>query len=119
LPSTAAVLDLLQRIGHANLGLLLDIGHCLLSNEHAPAVVTRAKDRLFYVHLDDNDGVSDLHWPLLTGRLTEKLLRATLESLRREAYAGGLSLELRAENAEAAEGLRKGRELVQILLQSA
>jgi sugar phosphate isomerase/epimerase len=118
LPSAAAVLDLLQHVGHANLGLLLDIGHCLLSNEHAPGAVAGAKDRLFYMHLDDNDGISDLHWPLLRGRLTEELLRATLDSLRRQGYAGGLSLELRAENAEAAEGLRRGRELVQRLLQN-
>jgi sugar phosphate isomerase/epimerase len=30
LPSAAATLNSLNQIGHANLGLLLDIGHCLL-----------------------------------------------------------------------------------------
>jgi sugar phosphate isomerase/epimerase len=118
LPSAAATLDLLERLEHANLGLLLDVGHCLLTNEDPAAVVARAKDRLFYVHLDDNDGTSDLHWPLLQGRLTEKLLRQTFDSLVREGYAGGLALELRAENAEAAEALRQGRELLHRLQQS-
>lgn len=118
LPTVAATLDLLDRIGHRNLGLLLDVGHCLLSGEAPPTEVAQAKDRLFYVHLDDNDGLSDLHWPLLTGRLTEELLRATLASMVGQGYMGGLALELRAENAEPAEALRQGRQLVQRLLQT-
>jgi sugar phosphate isomerase/epimerase len=117
LPSAAVTLDFLEQIRHANLGLLLDVGHCLLSKEDPAAVVARAKERLFYVHLDDNDGVSDLHWPLLTGRLTEDWLRATLDALMKNGYAGGLAFELRAESAEGAEALRRGRELVIGLLQ--
>src|SRR6266851_8246852 len=116
LPSAAATLELLHRLGHENLGLLLDVGHCLLSGEDPGAVITQAKDRLFYVHLDDNDGVADLHWPLLIGRLTEGALRRTLASLMEQGYASGLSLELRAENAEPAEALRQGRELLEKLL---
>jgi sugar phosphate isomerase/epimerase len=89
LPSAAAALEVLERLGHANLGLLLDIGHCLLSKENPAAVVAQAKDRLFYVHLDDNDGASDLHWPLLKGQLTEDMLQATVDSLATAGYAGG------------------------------
>jgi sugar phosphate isomerase/epimerase len=117
LPSAAATLALLEQIGHPNLGLLLDVGHCLLSREDPAAVIARAKEHLFYVHLDDNDGVSDLHWPLLTGRLTEELLRATLAALFAQQYTGALCLESRAENAEPAEALRQGRQLVERLLQ--
>jgi sugar phosphate isomerase/epimerase len=117
LPTVAATLDLLDHIGHQNLGLLIDVGHCLLSCEDPAAAFLQAKDRLFYVHVDDNAGTSDLHWPLLTGRLTEELLRATLASLMEQGYTGGLSLELRAENAEPAEALRQGRELLEKLLQ--
>src|SRR5262249_15004041 len=98
LPSATATLDFLKRIGHDNLGLLLDVGHCLISREDPATVVAHAKERLFYVHLDDNDGVNDLHLPLLKGYLTEQTLRATLASLQSEGYAGGLSLELRSEN---------------------
>jgi sugar phosphate isomerase/epimerase len=118
LPSAAATLALLEQIGHENLGLLVDGGHCLLSHEDPAAVVASAKNRLFYVHLDDNDGVSDLHWPLLTGRLTEDMLRATVASLVAHGYVGGLSLELSAQHAEPAAALRQGRELLEKLLQS-
>src|SRR5262249_57047811 len=98
--------------------LLMDVGHCLLSGEDPAAVVASAGKRLLYVHLDDNDGASDLHWPLLTGRLSEEMLRATFASLKDQGYAGTLALELRAENAEPAEALRQGKQLVERLWQA-
>lgn len=118
LPTAVATLALLNRIGHPNLGLLLDVGHCLISHEDLVAVITQARDRLFYIHLDDNDGVADLHWPLLAGRLTEDMLRAMLACLLEQAYGGGLALELRAENPEPEEALRQGRQLLERLFQS-
>ena len=30
---------------------------------------------LGYVHLDDNDGINDLHWSLLEGVMTDESLR--------------------------------------------
>jgi sugar phosphate isomerase/epimerase len=118
LPSAAATLALLEQIGHENLGLLLDVGHCLLSQEDPATVIGSANKRLFYLHLDDNDGVSDLHWPLLTGRLTQDMLRATVDSLGTQGYAGALSLEFRAQHAEPAAALQRGRELLEKLLQN-
>ncbi len=56
-----------QTVGADNLGVTLDIGHAMLANENgsqAAALLTRAK-RLFYVHLNDNDGRAD--WDLLPG----------------------------------------------------
>jgi sugar phosphate isomerase/epimerase len=114
LATAAATLDWLGRAGHANLALLLDVGHCLLSGEEPADIIRQAGPHLGYVHLDDNDGVSDLHWPLLTGRLTRAMLAAAVAVLREERYAGGLALELRAENAEVA--LRDGKRLVEALL---
>src|SRR5437762_1171210 len=65
LPDVTAVLNWLDRVGHANLALLLDLGHCLISNEDPAGAVRQAGARLGYVHVDDNDGKGDLHWPLL------------------------------------------------------
>jgi sugar phosphate isomerase/epimerase len=115
LPSAARTLDWLEQIGHANLGLLLDVGHCLLSGEDAAAVVQRAAGRLAHVHLDDNDGAADLHWPLLTGRLTHGQLAEVLAALRGIGYRGGLSLELHGA-ADPAAALRDGKALVERLL---
>jgi xylose isomerase len=53
--------------GSDNLGATLDIGHALYAGERpaqSAALLARAK-RLFYVHLNDNDGRWD--WDMLPG----------------------------------------------------
>lgn len=113
LPSALGMLDWLERLGHANLFLLLDVGHCLLTGEEAAAVVARAGSRLGYVHFDDNDGVGDLHWPLLTGRLTEEALRRALAALTAAGYRGVVALELNPQNADPVAALRDGKALLE------
>jgi sugar phosphate isomerase/epimerase len=98
-------LDWLDQFGAAGPGLLLDIGHCLISGEDAAAVVRHAGPRLAYVHLDDNDGVGDLHWPLLTGRLTEAHLCELSLALKEVGYRGTVALELNARNADPVQAL--------------
>ena len=112
LPTVAAALEWLARVDHTNLFLLLDVGHCLISEEDPSQAVVQAGDRLGYVHLDDNDSVSDLHWPLLTGRLTGDTLEAFLLVLQLGGYDGGVALELNPKNADPVAALREGRRLV-------
>jgi sugar phosphate isomerase/epimerase len=113
LPTVAATLAWLERIGHDNLSLLLDVGHCLISNEDAAGAVTRAGRRLGYVHLDDNDGIGDLHWPLLTGRLKEDDLRRCLNALTAVGYSAPLTLELNPKNPDPVAALADGMALLQ------
>lgn len=116
LPTVAATLDWLRWTGHDNLRLLLDVGHCLISEEDPAAAVARAGERLGYVHLDDNDSVGDLHWPLLTGRLTADMLEAVLIVLKGDSYSGGLALELSPTSADPVRALREGRTIVASML---
>jgi D-psicose/D-tagatose/L-ribulose 3-epimerase len=116
LPTAAGTLQWLEEVDHPNLFLLLDVGHCTMSGEDAPAIVARAGARLGYVHFDDNDGVGDLHWPLLTGKLTEERLRAVLDALPAAGYRGPLALELNPRNADPAAGLRDGKAHLERLL---
>jgi sugar phosphate isomerase/epimerase len=113
LPTAAGTLAWLERSGHEQLGLLLDIGHSLITREDSAEVVRRAGPRLGYVHFDDNDGVADCHWPLLTGRLTEETLREVGLALREINYRGALCLELNPENPLPVEALRQGKELIE------
>jgi sugar phosphate isomerase/epimerase len=115
LPSAAVVLAWLEKTDHVNLALLLDVGHCLLSGEDAAAAARTAGARLGYVHLDDNDGVSDLHWPLLTGRLTAGYLTCLAVALREMAFTEGLSLELKTAAAERAPALRESKTIAERL----
>jgi sugar phosphate isomerase/epimerase len=112
LPTVAAALQWLGRTDHDNLKLLLDLGHCLISDEDPSAAVVAAGRRLGYVHLDDNDSVNDLHWPLLTGRLTADMLEAFLTTLSLGGYPGGLALELSPTNPDPVVALREGKEIV-------
>jgi D-psicose/D-tagatose/L-ribulose 3-epimerase len=115
LATAAATLAWLEQVDHPNLALLLDVGHCLISQEAPAHVIRQAGRRLGYVHFDDNDGVGDLHWPLLTGRLTEQCLRDTLTALRTVGYDGALTLELSAGNADPVAALRQGKQLLERL----
>jgi D-psicose/D-tagatose/L-ribulose 3-epimerase len=116
LPTAAETLAWLEGVGHDNLSLLLDTGHCLMTREDAAEVVRRAGARLGYVHCDDNDGAGDLHWPLLAGRLTRDGLGALGAALRSVGYRGPLSLELNPANADPTGALREGKELLETVV---
>ena len=109
LPTATGLLQWLEEVNHPNLFLLLDVGHCTISGEDAAAVVARAGTRLGYIHCDDNDGVGDLHWPLLTGKLTEERLSAIIAALPVTGYPGPLALELNPGNADPVAALRDGK----------
>ncbi len=113
LPTAAVTLGWLQQVGHPHLGLLLDVGHCLLSNEDAAVVVQQAGEWLGYVHLDDNDGIRDLHWPLLTGRLTQPQLADMMTALQAIGYRGTLSLEFNPTTAHPLEALHDSKRIVE------
>ena len=113
LPDAAATMAWLRGTGHADLGLLLDVGHCLISGEDPAAVARTAGPLLGYVHLDDNDGVGDLHWPLLTGSLTAAQLTDLAKTLKDLGFSGGISLELKAAGAERAPAFRRSKEIAE------
>ena len=115
LSTAKATLDWLEQLAHSNLLLLLDVGHCLITEENAAELIHRAGSQLGYIHFDDNDGVGDLHWPLLTGKLTEASLRATLEAASRTGYRGPLALEFNPGNPDPVAGLLQGKQLLQRL----
>jgi sugar phosphate isomerase/epimerase len=116
LPTVAGTLIWLEQLRHPNLALLLDVGHCLLTHEQPADAVVQAGRRLGYVQLDDNDGVSDLHLPLLAGRLTEEVLASVVGTLRLHGYSGALALELNGRNPDPEKGLREGKALLERLL---
>jgi xylose isomerase len=65
--SAGETLSFCQSVGADNLGVTLDIGHALLAGERpaqSVALLARA-DKLFYVHLNDNDRNWD--WDMLPG----------------------------------------------------
>ena len=65
--SAGETLSFCQSVGAENLGVTLDLGHALLAGERpaqSVALLARA-DKLFYVHLNDNDRNWD--WDMIPG----------------------------------------------------
>jgi hypothetical protein len=85
----------------------------LLSKEDPAAMVLAASTRLGYVQLDDNDGSGDLHWPLLSGALTEPVLRAFLRTLRESAGGVPVALELNGKLADPLGNLVRSKRIVE------
>ncbi len=94
LGTAAEALRFVETVGHSNLYTLLDLGHCLLTGEDPAAAVRAAGDRLGYVHIDDNDGRGDCHWPLFDGILEPPVFEAMLDALVATGYCGPVSIEL-------------------------
>jgi sugar phosphate isomerase/epimerase len=116
LASAAATLDWLRTSGLEQVRLLLDVGHCLMSGEDPAHVVRAAQDTLAYVHLDDNDGQGDLHWPLLSGRLSAAMLRELFAALRAIGFGGGVALELNRTLSEPLQNLAASKGIVDEIL---
>ena len=112
LPTAQETLAFIRQVDHENLYLLYDSGHNQMSGEDPEAVIANAGDRLGYVHLDDNDGINDLHWALLDGVMTDESLIATLRALDAVGYQGSLSLELNPALANPAKALRDSRDIL-------
>lgn len=113
LATATAALDWLAAPLLAEVHLLLDLGHCLISKENPAEIVHRAGPRLGYVHLDDNDGINDVHWALFTGCLTPAILASFLGSLKEIRYEGTLAFEFNAGLPDPVAALRGGKDAVE------
>jgi xylose isomerase len=92
-----------QIVNRDNLGVTLDVGHALFANENASqsaALLAKAK-RLFYVHLNDNDGRAD--WDLLPGAVHPWELVEFLWTLKRLGYDDWMTFDIVPKEAEPVE----------------
>ena len=112
LATAAETLEFIRQADQENLYLLYDSGHIQMSGEDPATVIANAGETLGYVHFDDNDGVSDLHWSLLDGVMTVESLVATLRALDAIDYGGALSLELSPALPKQAKALAESRDVL-------
>jgi sugar phosphate isomerase/epimerase len=64
------MIRLVSAVNHPALGLCLDIGHLHVFSElDGPEWVRRMDQRLFHIHLHDNDGANDRHWSIGRGSI--------------------------------------------------
>jgi len=89
-----AASDLVSEINSKSFGVLLDTGHLAISGEAIDEAVVRSKKILKHVHINNNDGLSDLHWPPQRGKLTREDFRSFFLRLSQSGYEGRASVEL-------------------------
>lgn len=53
--------QLISEVGCSNLGIVLDCGHVQLTGESMASAFQAAGDRLYHLHVDDNNGLRDQH----------------------------------------------------------
>ncbi len=112
LGTAAEALQFIERLNESGLYLLMDVGHALISKEKPWEIVAMAGKRLGYVQVDDNDGKTDRHWPLLDGCLTYSDLSKTLEALTLVGYQGTLGIELSPKLPSLISAFSKNRNLL-------
>ncbi|MBN1262397.1 MAG: sugar phosphate isomerase/epimerase, partial [Anaerolineae bacterium] len=89
--TTGDALRMIDDLGFENLGVLFDTGHALVVGESTPKAIRTLGDRLFHVHVDDNQGQRDQHLAPGEGLVD---FDAFLDALDGIGYEGFLCAEL-------------------------
>ena len=95
-----AALFTCMKVDLPNVGVTLDTGHALLAGEN-PAeslALLMEEDRLFHVHINDNNGKWD--WDLIAGGNDTLSYVEFLYYLRKYAYNGWVSLDVTPKNRD-------------------
>lgn len=95
LATSAEVLSFVRQVAHPALFVLIDLGHNLITGEPPEEAARAAGDRLGYVHIDDNDGRSDLHWGLFDGVLRPEVIEKFFLALDGCGYEGTIGIEIK------------------------
>ncbi len=110
--SIHSILRIVREVAHPNLKVCLDTGHAnIVAPDPAEAVRLVGKELLMMLHVHDNMGQSDSHFPPALGLGTidwEKFAEALAEI----EYDGVLSLETNANSMTKNEDEREEKELI-------
>ena len=106
--SVEEVLEMIEGAGD-HVGICLDTGHAAMNGFDAVAELELAAEKLFYLHLHDNDGKSDYHWLPGRGVIDWDALLATLN---RHGFSGPRMLEIKAAQGEEGQLLGDAAVLV-------
>ena len=104
----AAMLRLLDAVDEPNLGAILDTGHQYAQKELLPLSIAKLKDRLFYLHLTDNDGTRNYH--LVPGEGT-KDWDHFFEALQIIGYSGYGGLDMAITKEDLSTAYLKARDI--------
>jgi sugar phosphate isomerase/epimerase len=85
--------EVINNFDMPSLGTLLDIGHVNMSKEDPEKSVIQT-NKLFHIHLDNNDGKNDIHTPFNVGTLTKEDFINFIRASKNKGYDDYYSIEL-------------------------
>jgi|TARA_B110000263_G_scaffold228889_1_gene222250 sugar phosphate isomerase/epimerase len=112
IPSDAACLEFVKKTEHENVHVLVDFGHCLITNEVPSESLKNAGDRLGYVHVDDNHGKFDDHVALFDGVLKAPVINDFLDTLVSIPYDGGMGIEFKLTTPSPMSAIVQARDFI-------
>ena len=111
------LLDLLDRLGHAALGITLDTSHANVQRLDLVAAIREFGPHLVATHISDNDGSGDQHRTPGSGRIDWP---AVVRTLHEVGYSGPFNLEIPGERHPVPEiqalKIRHAREVAEWLV---
>ena len=84
--TTIQAMDMIDQLGCDNLGVLFNTGHAFLVGEDTSTAIENLGDRLFHIHVNDNDGKQDQHLIPGTGQYDFPSLILTLQTALFDGY---------------------------------
>lgn len=100
---------LTDAVGSPALGMVFDTAHFLVQKELLPIAIEKLRDRIFLVHLADNDGTSDYHWAPGRGTVPWD---SVLQALRKVGYEGFANIDVAGTYDDIDAEIRAGRDFI-------
>jgi sugar phosphate isomerase/epimerase len=107
--NTDSMLRLIDAVDEPNLGAILDTGHQYAQKEILPLSILKFNDRLFYLHISDNDGTKNDHF--VPGQGTIDWI-GVFESLKRIKYNSYVGLDIAKVNGDIGEAYIRARDIL-------
>ena len=89
--NTDALLHLMDAVGHDNLGAAFDTAHQHAQKEILPLSVEKLGDRIFYLHVADNDGCVNEHLALGRGTIDWE---GVFTALKKHHFDGAVAVDV-------------------------
>jgi len=89
--NTDALLRLMDHVKSDNFGAVLDTGHQNAQKEILPLSVEKLGDKIFYLHVSDNDGKANEHLPLGKGNIDWE---GIFLALKKHNYQGYVAIDI-------------------------
>ncbi|MDR7470220.1 MAG: sugar phosphate isomerase/epimerase family protein [Armatimonadota bacterium] len=100
---------LIEAVESPALGVVFDTAHFFVQKEILPVAVQKLADRIYLVHLADNNGIEDFHWAPGKGGVPWE---GVLQALGKIAYQGFANIDVAGTYADIDAEICQGRDFV-------